>query len=128
METRTTRHHAQLPLLLGVLILWAFLPPIVSGNEYLLDAGGGSTVGGPGEFIGKTDDTLAIHDSDAPRTLCVTLEGKAAQTRATFGPSAFDFTVTAAETRAVCRDEVETIELKCTDGDCESRWRVDAIP
>ena len=120
--------HAAGVLLLAVPLLWAFLPPSASGNEYLLHAGGALAVGGPGEFLGKTDDTLAIHASDTARTLCVTLEGKAGTTRATFGLSAFNFAVVGEETRAVCRDAQKTIDLRCIGADCETHWRVDTVP
>ncbi len=122
--------HITVALLLAVPVLWALLPPAASGNEYLLNAGGGSTVGGPGEFIGKAGDSLAIHNSDTARTLCVTLEGKAGETQALIDSLAVtpDFTVQAAETRAVCRDVTSTIALKCKGADCESRWSVDALP
>ena len=122
--------HITVALLLAVPILWALLPPPASGNEYLLNAGGALAVGGPGEFIGKDGDSLAIHNSDTARTLCVTLEGKAGLTQADFGPAteAFSFSVGAAETKSVCRDAPETVDLTCVGADCETRWRVDALP
>ena len=104
------------------------LPPAASGDDYLLQAGGALTVGGPGEFLGKENDFLAIHASGVERTLCVTLEGKLGTTRATFGPMAFNFDVVKEETRAVCRDEVSTIDLLCDGGDCGAHWRVDTVP
>ena len=117
-------------LMIAVAVGWLALslPPAASGNEYLLHAGGALTVGGPGEFLGKTDDTLAIHASDTARTLCVTLEGKVGEARATFGLSGFNFAVVGEETRAVCRDAQKTIDLKCIGADCETHWRVDTVP
>ena len=119
--------HTVVALLVAVPVLWALLPPAASGNEFLQGAGGGLTIGGPGEYIGKADDPdFLIHESESERTLCVTLEGKMGTTIAEMDGLP-QLAVVADEEQSVCREEMKTVELRCDSGDCEARWRVDTI-